>query len=111
MKITKQNVSDKVLQFNLENLNHNRASINGIGWTDIVVDETFKAESLRKIVDIIGGREATKAKVLHNLTSNKVNGWFMQRFIYMPKHDIWTYCAGQDYVGEITSIRRKLSTQ
>src|SRR5690606_8680279 len=110
MKITKQNVLDKVTQFNLEHLNHNRASINGIGWTDIAIDETFKAESLQQIVDIIGGRESTKAKVLHNLTSNKVNGWFMNRFIYIPKYDRWSYVAGQDYVGEIASIRRKLST-
>ena|SRR5690606_11776079 len=111
MKITKQNVSDKVTQFNLENLNHNRASINGIGWTDITIDETFKAESLQQIADIIGGREATKAKVLHTLSNSTVNGWFMQRFIYVPKYDRWSYCAGQDYVGEIASIRRKLSTQ
>lgn len=67
MKITKQNVSTKVVQFNLENLTHNRASITGIGW-------------------------------------------FMQRFIYMPKYDRWSYCAGQDYDNEIASIRRKLST-
>lgn len=110
MKITKTNVSDKVKQFNLENLNHNRASINGIGWTDIAIDESFKAESLQKIADIIGGRKATKVKVLRNLTNNKVNGWFMQRFIYMPKYGRWSYCAGQDYVSEIASIRRKLST-
>lgn len=110
MKITKQNVSTKVVQFNLENLTHNRASITGIGWTDIIIDETFKAESLQQIVDIIGGREATKVKVLRNLTNNKVNGWFMQRFIYMPKYDRWSYCAGQDYDNEIASIRRKLST-
>lgn len=109
MKITKQNVSAKVEQFNLEHLNHNRASIIGVGWSDIVIDENFKAGSLQKIADIIGGREATKAKVLRALTNNKVSGWFMQRFIYMPKHDIWCYAAGQDYVGEITSIRRKLS--
>lgn len=109
MKITKQNVSDKVVQFNLENLNHKRASINGLGWTDIAIDESFKAESLQQIVDIIGGRDATKAKVLRNLSNNKVNGWFLQRFIYMPKYDRWSYCAGQDYPSEIASIRRKLS--
>lgn len=109
MKITKQNVSTKVVQFNLEHLNHNRASINGIGWSDISIDETFKAESLQQIADIIGGREATKAKVLRNLTNNTVNGWFLQRFIYMPKYDRWSYCAGQDYPSEIASIRRKLS--
>lgn len=109
MKITKTNVSDRVTQFNLESLNHNRAYVNGIGWTDIAIEENFKAESLQQIADIIGGRKATKAKVLHNLTNNKVSGWFMNRFIYMPKYDIWSYCAGQDYVSEITSIRRKLS--
>lgn len=109
MNITKKNVSDNVVQFNLEHLNHNRANINGIGWTDIVVDESFKAESLQQIADIIGGRAATKEKVLRNLSNNKINGWFMQRFIYMPNYDIWCYTAGQDYVGEITSIRKKLS--
>lgn len=109
MNITKQNVSDKVGQFNLENLNHNRAIIIGIGWSDITTDENFKTESLQKIADIIGGRAATKEKVLRTLTNNKVSGWFMQRFIYMPDHDIWCYTAGQDYVGEMASIRRKLS--
>lgn len=109
MNITKQNVSVKVEQFNLENLNHNRASIVGIGWSDITTDENFKSESLQKIADIIGGRAATKAKILRTLTNNKVSGWFMQRFIYMPDRDIWCYTAGQDYVGEMASIRRKLS--
>lgn len=109
MKITKQNVSAKIEQFNLENLNHNRACIVGIGWTDITTDENFKSESLQQIADIIGGRAATKEKVLRTLTNNIISGWFMQRFIYMPERDIWSYCAGQDYVGEIASIRRKLS--
>lgn len=109
MNITKQNISDKVVQFNLEHLNHNRASIIGVGWSDIIIDENFKAESLQQIADIIGGRVATKEKVLRNLSNNKVTGWFMQRFIYMPKYDRWSYVAGQDYVGELTSIRRKLS--
>lgn len=104
VNITKRTVK-KVNQFTLENLNHERACIEGKGWSDIKVEENFRDESFKRIVDLLGGRKDTKETILFKLRNQPLSHWGLQRFIYDVKYNRWSYCAGQDYTGEIAQIR------
>ena len=107
--INKSNVSKLVRQFTLENLTTERAYLNGSGWNDIKVDESFKDESIEQIVNLLGGRTKTKETIKHALKNTHIHNWFATRIVYEPLRNSWTYTAGQDYPSELATIRKELT--
>lgn len=107
LKITKENVHNHVEQFNLHHLIHQRAHLNEKGWTDIAIDQSFFDKSIDDVVDLIGGRGNTKEEIKFKLRNQPVSAWFTNRFIFSP-YNIWVYVAGQDYVAEMSEIRKYL---
>lgn len=108
--INKKNATKKVSQFNLDHLNHHRAPIIGKGWADVKIDPDFLEWSINETVKIIGGNEATKEKIKFILKNTPVNHWSLQKFIFSNYESgaRWSYCAGQDYTGDICTIRNFL---
>jgi len=106
--INGKNVAKLVNQFTLENLTTERAYLIGLGWNDIKIDEDFKKESVSQIVELLGGRQATKDRIKFVIRNTPVSSWFAQRIIFEPLRNKWVYIAGQDYPSELQEIRNQL---
>jgi hypothetical protein len=102
------NVETKVNQFTLENLTTERACLIGEGWENIKIDPDFKKDSVEQIVELIGGRQATKDRIKFVIRNTPVHAWFCSRIIYEADRKKWVYVAGQDHKGELQQIRNEL---
>lgn len=107
--INKNNSTKEIQQFNLSHLTTGRANIINKGWQDIKIEDSFFNESINEIVNLIGGREATKQAIKFSLRNTPIHQWFANRIIFDGKN--WSYIAGQDYPSEIKEIRRQLTTK
>lgn len=106
--INSKNVSKLVNQFKLENLTTERACLIASGWENIKIDEDFKKESVSQIVELLGGRQATKDRIKFVIRNTPIHNWFAQRIVFEPLRNKWVYIAGQDYPSELQEIRNTL---
>lgn len=68
------------------------------GWTLLRVDDI----ELEKLLDVIGGR---KRDLIRQRIFNCGTYRIFDRLTYHIKYG-WSYCAGQDYPGELATIRK-----
>lgn len=108
IKINQNNVGKKIMQFNLEHLTCERANIIGVGWENIKIDPEFKEKAIDEIVELLGGRQATKDRIRFVIKNTPVHAWFASRIYFNASRQRWEYIAGQDYPREITEIRNQL---
>lgn len=99
------NVEKLVHQFNLGHLTCERAPIKGSTHEDIRLREGFRINSIKEIVNLIGGHKRTREIVGFNLRNEPIHDWFAKRFVYSPQLRKWEYVGGQDYKGELQDIR------
>lgn len=105
--INKENVNKLTNNFTLGNLTTRRACINGIGWDDIKIDESFFNESIDNIANLLGGRQKTKETIKFKLRNEPIYEWFGSRIVF--NNNKWEYVSGQNYSGELTQIRKILT--
>jgi hypothetical protein len=106
--INKKNIDKITHQLSLYNISSERAYIIGKGWNNIKIQESFKNESFKEIVNLLGGTQKTKTKILFNLKNTPVYGWFTERIIFDNHLQRWVYIAGQDCPKEKQEIRNQL---
>ena len=73
------------------------------------VNHGLELPEVDKLVQLLGGRKETKAKIkrvlefhLHTIGSWGIFG----RVLFDSKANDWEYCAGQDYPSELAYIRK-----
>ena len=79
------------------------------GWENFEMTSELSASVVYDIADTIGGRK--KDLVRNRLHYWKVTHWALDRLILNKRSDntyYWSYCAGQDYPGELGELRRYL---
>ena len=93
-----------------QQLINRRANING-EWQDFEVSEELSEEINNKIVEVLGGQQRTKRTIKNVLNYSKPQHWGLNR-IHIEKYGNspikFSYCAGQDYPGELQTIRKYL---
>ena len=81
-------------------------------WQSFEVTQDFLNDFIESICDILGGHQRTKSDIRFNLRRSTPQHWGLSRIIlskYGENPCRWSYCAGQDYPSEITTIRKYLS--
>ncbi len=73
------------------------------GHTDLNIKGDIDLSGLLRV---IGGRDDYSLR-LRRLIAGGHSWGILERFIYKPKSG-WAYCAGQDYIAELNTIRKLL---
>lgn len=89
--------------------------INGVSYGNntSIFKTSLDDNDLDQLINIIckGCRHETKSRIrsLLEYDFDNVNMYGVKdRFFYNPVWDRWSYCAGQDYVSEMKSVRESL---
>jgi len=97
-------------QITAQQLINERAHICG-EWQNIKLSDELKRELSILITEICGGQEKTKSYVKYTLNNSSPQHWGLDRII-LSRYGAtakFSYCAGQDYLSELSTIRKFLS--
>jgi predicted RNA methylase len=89
---------------------NSRTYING-QWQEVVFTDEVRQEVIDKLVQTIGGHQATKVTVRRSLEYRRPQHWAIARFLlskYGDKDAHFSYCAGQDMTWEMRKVREYL---
>ena len=105
------NVGDLVSQFNLYHLTTERAPIKGESYQDIKINEGFKINAVKEIVELIGGHKQTRERVGFKIRNEPQHHWFADRFVFNSHRNKWEYITGQSQKDEMKKIRLHFNKQ
>jgi len=98
-------------QLNAQQVINKRAFING-DYQNFELSTEASLELVDMILDILGGRSQTKSNMKSTLLYSTPQHWGLGRLLFAKYGDSpvrLSYCAGQDYPGELSTIRKFLS--
>ena len=106
MTITLKTAIKNTTQLTAEQVINGRFYHSKKGWVSLTL--TDKETALQMIADCLGGRK--RAKIESVLNWGKPQHWGLRRIFFKIYEDkiYCSYCAGQDYPGELNQIRKYL---
>ena len=79
------------------------------GWEDVEIAPDVRAQVIEQIVEIAGGRQATRQAMRRTLEDERPQHWALKRMHLLPPYGSsparLSYCAGQDYTSEMRQLR------
>lgn len=97
-------------QLTAQNLINGRAYIKGLGWSDFEIENRDK--HIAAALSVLGGRNNNA--IQEKVRARKTQHWGLNRIVLecypavANGRPFWSYCAGQDYAGELASIKKDL---
>jgi hypothetical protein len=80
-------------------------------WQEIQIPHTLRGQVCQRLSEIFGGVKSTQERVYANLMKDNRQHWGLKR-VFLEKYGNssahLSYCAGQDMLEEIKSIRNDL---
>jgi hypothetical protein len=98
-------------QLTAQQLINKRVYLKGEGWSNIELTTELKDYICSQIVEILGGRQATKQSIKNTLLYSTPQHWGLDRIHVDRYSDNFikiSYCAGQDHTLETNTIRKFL---
>ena len=98
-------------QLNAQAVINKRAHIDG-EWQNFETTDNFDESFIDTVVNLLGGQHATKRNIRYALQFGTPQHWGLTRIMcakYGESPCRWSYCAGQDYPAELSTIRKYLA--
>lgn len=75
-------------------------------WRDVELSDELNTQVLDDVAEKLGGRKPEQLRrALETAFSGQLQHWAFSRIQYSALTGNWCYIAGQDYVGELNTIR------